>query len=184
MRKITVAVVALALIASACASGTSERTVLVDYTHDEFASFFLFNFPKRIEVTPGTEIVFKQTWTGEPHTVTAGTSVDKALDDPLLQFVTSFENLAGSGVRLPNPDGPPGDETVADVLETVEESEPGDDRDNFNEAYDKLAEDGDAPDRDEADEMRVQRVRRGRHARHRQGLRPRCRSRSVRARTS
>ncbi|MEX0874607.1 MAG: hypothetical protein WD646_08460 [Actinomycetota bacterium] len=157
--KIVAIAAALLLVASACdrlpfvGGGGEERTVLVDYSHDEFASFFLANFPRKIQVTPGTTVVFRQTWTGEPHTVTGGTSIDKAVGSPLLKFVTAFENLAAAGVELPNPEGPPTDATLGDVIEIVEESEESEDRTNFLEAYDEMADDGEVPDRDEAKDV-------------------------------
>jgi plastocyanin len=150
----------LLLVASACdrlpfvGGGDDKRTVLVDYSHDQFASFFLLNFPKQIAVHPGQTIVFRQTWTGEPHTVTGGTTVNESIGSPLLKFVLAFENMASAGVPLPNPDGPvPKGTTVADVIEVVEESDKSADRTNFLEAYEVLADENDAPDRDEADEV-------------------------------
>ncbi len=149
----------LALLAPACdnipflGGGAESRTVLVDYSHDEFASFYLFNFPKEVSVTPGMNLVFRQTWTGEPHTVTGGKLVNDAIADPLLKFVNSFEALAGQGVPLPNPDGPPTDATVADVIEAVEESDESDIRTDFLDAYEEMVDDGDIPDREEAKEV-------------------------------
>lgn len=89
MRRFTLAAAVL-LVATSCGTGSgvgSDRTVLVDWSHDEFASFFIANFPTRVEVLPGTRIVFRQTWTGEPHTVTGGTIVDEMGDTviPLLE---------------------------------------------------------------------------------------------------
>jgi plastocyanin len=67
------------LAAGAClgGAGPDERTVLVDYSHDEFASFFLRFYPSFLTVGQGDTLVFKQTWTGEPHTVTAGKILGK-----------------------------------------------------------------------------------------------------------
>jgi plastocyanin len=97
---------------------------------------------------------FRQTWTGEPHTVTGGTLVDEAIRSDLLKFVEAFENLAGSGVPLPNPDGEvPEGTTVADVIELVEESDESADRTNFLEAYEALIEDEDFPTREEANDV-------------------------------
>ncbi len=161
MKRIAILACALALVSVSCDNlpflgGKEERTVLVDYSHDEFASFFLLNFPKRVEVTPGTTVVFRQTWTGEPHTVTGGTSVNESLQNPLLKFVTAFESLAGAGVRLPNPEGdiPPGT-TVRDVIDIVEKAPKSPERTDFLESYDKLADDKDLefPSRDRADEV-------------------------------
>lgn len=60
---------------SSSGSGAT-RTVLVDYSHDEFASAFLGYFPRNVEARPDDTIRFRQTWTGEPHSVTMGTLVD------------------------------------------------------------------------------------------------------------
>jgi plastocyanin len=54
-------------------SGEETRTVLVDYNHDEVAASFLGMYPRNVNVHPGDTVVFKQAWTGEPHTVTMGT---------------------------------------------------------------------------------------------------------------
>lgn len=67
------------LSGSACASGSSERTVRVDFRQDEFASHYWRFFPRSISAHPGDTIVFDQQWTGEPHTVTLGKLVDRAL---------------------------------------------------------------------------------------------------------
>jgi plastocyanin len=73
----------VALVASGCArsdpSEPQSRTVLVDYDHDEFAGAFLTYFPQIVTARPGDILDFKQAWTGEAHTVTMGTLVDKAV---------------------------------------------------------------------------------------------------------
>jgi plastocyanin len=61
------------------ADGGEERTVLVDYRHDEFTSAFLRYYPEKVQVHPGDVVTFRQTWTGEPHSVTMGKVVDDAL---------------------------------------------------------------------------------------------------------
>ena len=68
----------LAALAVACGGGQGEgvREVLVDYQDDEVASSFLLYFPSNVTVHPGDEVVFRQEWTGEPHSVTMGTLVD------------------------------------------------------------------------------------------------------------
>jgi plastocyanin len=76
---------ALAAGALALAAGCSEETevaatVLVDYDHDEFATQFIGYFPNRIQAHPGQAIVFKQHWTGEPHTVTFTPDVQDVID--------------------------------------------------------------------------------------------------------
>lgn len=86
-------------------SGPQSRTVRVDYSHDEFGSYFLLYFPREVTLRPGDTAVFKQTWTGEPHSVTMGTLVDDymGLVEPYLQ-------AAREGKPLP-------DEEPADVAE-------------------------------------------------------------------
>lgn len=70
----------LVLLVGACGSGSSEAiTVRVDYDHDEFATQFIRYFPDSIQVHPGDTVNFVQDWTGEAHTVTLGTEVDKVL---------------------------------------------------------------------------------------------------------
>ena len=85
-------VLTLALLAviglPACGGGTGSgggenRTVLVDYNHDEMASNFLAYYPRSVSVHPGDTVTFKQAWTGEPHSVTMGTLVDGLMRDVL-----------------------------------------------------------------------------------------------------
>ncbi|MDP8930751.1 MAG: hypothetical protein M3O70_19835 [Actinomycetota bacterium] len=67
---------------AACGVGAESsptRTVLVDYNHDEFASEFLAYFPKDVRVHAGDTLVFRQEWTGAPHSVTMGTLVDRMM---------------------------------------------------------------------------------------------------------
>lgn len=82
MRKLSALAALLIFAAGACMgsgrAGTS--TVLVDFSHDEFASAFIKFFPGELTVGQGAEITFRQTWTGEPHTVTGGTLVDELMD--------------------------------------------------------------------------------------------------------
>ncbi|MEY2471482.1 MAG: Copper binding protein plastocyanin/azurin family [Actinomycetota bacterium] len=64
--------------------------MLVDYKADEFASSFLSYFPKNVIVHPGDTVHFKQTWTGEPHSVTMGVVIDKMFKySPIF---TKYEN--------------------------------------------------------------------------------------------
>ena len=87
MRRHLAVLASLLLVLAACgsddggggtttSSGGSTRTVLVDYNHDEIAASFLENYPRNVTLTPGDTVVFKQAWTGEPHTVTFGTHID------------------------------------------------------------------------------------------------------------
>lgn len=76
---------ALAVLATACSSsgdsssGPVTRTVRVDHNFDEFAATFAAYFPQEVEARPGDTIAFEQAWTGEGHSVTLGTLVDKAV---------------------------------------------------------------------------------------------------------
>lgn len=101
MRKLLGAATAMVLLAQACfGGGSAGRSVLVDFSHDEFASTFIRFFPSRLAVRQGDELVFKQTWTGEPHTVTGGTLADRVgrLVRPFLEKLRKGEPL---------PDEPP-----------------------------------------------------------------------------
>jgi plastocyanin len=85
------AVLGLVLVSAvlvSCGGGgdSGTRTVLVDYKHDEFASTFLSYYPASVSVHPGDTVRFKQTWTGEPHSVTMG-----ALVDDMFKFEDIFE---------------------------------------------------------------------------------------------
>jgi plastocyanin len=78
VKRVSIALAVLALLATSCFGGGPEtRTVLVDHEHDVFASYYTSYFPNRIEALPGDTVVFRQTWTGEPHSVTMGKIVDK-----------------------------------------------------------------------------------------------------------
>jgi len=59
------------------AANEHERQVLIDYHFDQYAAVFAAYFPKQVSVHPGDTVVFKQSWSGEPHTVTMGTAVDE-----------------------------------------------------------------------------------------------------------
>jgi len=76
MRKIWTAAAILVLAGSACGGGAATRTVLVDYASDQFAGAFLSYFPKNVEVRQGDTVVFRQSWSGEAHSVTMGSLVD------------------------------------------------------------------------------------------------------------
>jgi plastocyanin len=82
MKKLIALTAAFVLIGPAClgGGGSATTTILVDYSHDQFASFIAANFPREVTVHPGTELVFKQTWTGEPHSITGGTMTDALMD--------------------------------------------------------------------------------------------------------
>jgi plastocyanin len=84
--------VALAVVMVGCgssggsSSGPVTRSVRVDHNFDEFATSFLAYFPQEIDARPGDTIEFKQEWTGEGHSVSLGTLVDKAII-PVRDFI-------------------------------------------------------------------------------------------------
>jgi plastocyanin len=92
MRRMTVVMAVVALVAAGCGGGSSssgsgqQRTVLLDYKHDEFAGSFLRFYPETVKVRQGDTVRFKQSWSGEPHSVTAG-----ALVDAMFGYATIFE---------------------------------------------------------------------------------------------
>jgi plastocyanin len=60
-------------------SSSTTREIAVDYRNDDFNGIYLAFFPRKITVSPGTTLKFHQTWSGEPHTVSLGTSVNDAV---------------------------------------------------------------------------------------------------------
>lgn len=118
MRRFILLVAALAMVSAACgnetgaaAGGGEVRTVLVDHKHDQFASAFLRYYPERVKVRPGDTVRFKQSWTGEAHSVTMGKVVDEYIkvivpaiekypneEDAPPELVQQVEEL---GTRLP-----------------------------------------------------------------------------------
>jgi plastocyanin len=155
MRKLWVFGAAFVLVASACGvggQGGDERTVLVDFSHDEFASAMFANFPKEIAVPQGATVVFKQTWTGEPHTVTGGTLVDEMMSKgaPFMDLFTGFEQLAASEQGLPDPAEEP-DLTVAEFFDAVEAADDEQAKEQLIAGYDALRDDIDLPARDDPD---------------------------------
>ena len=107
MRKLGVGLLAAVLAVmglGACggSSGGSSRTIQVDYHSDDFAGSFLGYYPREVTVTPGMTLKFHQTWTGEPHSVTFGSLIDKNIKGPLLDLL---DNVAAG--KEPLPDQPP-----------------------------------------------------------------------------
>ena len=140
MRRIVVTALLVVLVSGACGGGdTGERRVLVDFSHDEFATFVLANFPKRVTVRPGQTLVFQQTWTGEPHTVTGGTLVNDSLKKGAvwLQFFNAFDVLSRSGAKLPDPENP-GNVTFPEFVETVKSAKAVSARNNFIDLWNRL----------------------------------------------
>ena len=150
MKRIRALMVGVFFVAVACGGGSDQRTVLVDYSSDEFASFLLFDFPKRVEVHPGDTLVVRQTFTGEPHTFTGGIEPMKYVDalGPWIDFFEGFGELQGAGVPLPNPEEP-GDATVADFAKAVKDAKPSAGRTKVIESMKALhAQDPKVPDLD------------------------------------
>lgn len=159
MRKTIGIAAVLTLLSTACGGllgeGEQERTVFVDFSHDEFNSFLLFNFPKKVVVHPGTALVFKQTWTGEPHTVTGGKVVDEKVGagQNWIRFFEAFDGLAAAGADLPSPENP-GNATFADVAEAVKGAEDAELREQFEDAWEGLISEGvPLPDLDDPPDM-------------------------------
>ncbi len=96
VRSIFAVVIVLTLLGSSCSSsGSVQRSIAVDFTHDEFASYYWRFFPRTVEAHPGDTLVFRQEFTGEPHTVTMGTLVADMLEktDRLEPEFERFENV-------------------------------------------------------------------------------------------
>ena len=108
MRRWTAIGAVLALLLTGCgdgdgggdeAGGGAERTVLVDYRHDQFASAFLRYYPEQVKVRQGDTVRFKQAWTGEPHSVTMGQVVDKLFENmEIINKYDSPEEAAADGI--------------------------------------------------------------------------------------
>ena len=118
MRRILLVVVSLlAMLLTSCggdddegAGGSGEeRSVLVDFRHDEFAAAFLQYYPEQLKVRPGDTIQFRQAWTGEPHSVTFG----KVVDD----FVEIFPKLSEYESPEAAREAGESEETINELLE-------------------------------------------------------------------
>ena len=96
MRKhVAVLVAVVVLVFGACGGGDDNEasdssggnssaksyTVDVDGKADDFNMATTAYFPSKLTVTPGSTVVFKEIFTGEPHTVTLGTLVDDGAGD-------------------------------------------------------------------------------------------------------
>lgn len=114
------------VLVGGCASGASDtREVLVDFSSDEVTMFLAQNFPKKVSVLPGQTLVFKQTWTGEPHTVTGGNFATEKLREgsDLLHLFLGYEELMPKNESMVNPDDP-GEATVADFARGIKDAKP------------------------------------------------------------
>jgi plastocyanin len=145
--------VAMALVGASCTrGGPVERLIRVDYSHDEFASFFMANFPRVTTAAAGDTLVFKQTWTGEPHTVTGGKLVDQVMSKLkyYLPFFEDYNALRAKGVALPDQEKPQPGAKWADAIRAIERSDEEPQRTRFLEAYDGIVGLGiDVPSRDD-----------------------------------
>jgi plastocyanin len=145
MRRLLGPLAALLFVASACVTGggSNERTVLVDFSSDRYPSFFLYNFPKKIAVHPGTTLIFRQTWTGEPHTVTSGRIVSGVLASTRawLDLFLTYDSLKGSGADVVDPENP-GDATVADFAKALRSARPRSKVKVIRDAWEKLRSQG------------------------------------------
>jgi len=130
MKRLMVVMATVALIATGCGGSASspgsgsgaQRTVLVDYKHDEFASSFLSYFPNKVTVRPGDRVTFKQAWSGEPHSVTMGSVVDSMFEfAPILDKYDSEEAARADGVS---------EETITRVKDTISKFAPMTDEGN------------------------------------------------------
>jgi len=93
MKRLLTTAVVLALASVSCLGGSGNtRTVLVDFQHEQFNSFFSQYFPNNVAVHPGDTVVFRQTWTGEPHSVTMG-----AYADQFAKLLTPYFKLYAKG---------------------------------------------------------------------------------------
>jgi plastocyanin len=152
------------MLSTACGLGASanERTILVDFSHDEFSSAMFANFPAQVKVPQGATVVFKQTWTGEPHTVTGGKIVDEMMSTgaPWMNFFNNFDKLAASEDDFIDPENPEG--TIGESFDKIAGAKDREASKKTLDAYDELVEREGLPDReknaDESFESLVQEV--------------------------
>jgi plastocyanin len=128
IRRIAAASLALLLIGACGGSGSSERQVLVDFSPDEAAMFVAKDFPGKVSVTPGQTILFKQTWTGEPHTVTGGSVASAVMSKSTKWFAlfNGYEALQESNKDMVDPENS-GDASFADFVSGINRAKPAKD---------------------------------------------------------
>ncbi len=90
MRKVHAVAIAVLLVAiSACAQEgrpeaasdpEDERVIVVDHSYDDLVSYHWRFFPRSMKARAGDTLVFRRTFTGEPHTVVLGTLGADAMD--------------------------------------------------------------------------------------------------------
>ncbi len=135
-------VLANLVVAGLTACGGSSggtRQVLVDYSPDEVATFVPADFPEKVVVRPGQTILFKQTWTGEPHTVTGGTSISASLraTTDWLAFFNGYDELHSSNPTMIDPDDA-GDATWPQLVDELRRARPAADANATLAAYARL----------------------------------------------
>jgi plastocyanin len=140
IRRCAVVGVTVALL-GACGGGGSggERQVLVDYSPDDVAAFVAKNFPDKVVVTPGQTIVFKQNWTGEPHTVTGGSGPSSVMAKSTTWFAlfNGYDALRERNKSMLDPENS-GDATFVDFASQLKAAKPARDRDKVLNAWRKL----------------------------------------------
>ena len=96
LRRLLCVLAVVSLVAAGCgdddddtAAGTTQTsteedggtvTVNVDADVDDPQSFYLGYFPGTVKVHPGDTVVYKSSFTGEPHTITFGTLITPAIE--------------------------------------------------------------------------------------------------------
>ncbi|MHB8467906.1 MAG: hypothetical protein ACYDH6_06680 [Acidimicrobiales bacterium] len=90
-RALAVPLVAAAIVVAGCSSSSKSssssstttagesRTVKVDNSTPQFLGAFLSYFPSQVTVHPGDTVTFDSVFSGDPHSVTFGTLVEKGL---------------------------------------------------------------------------------------------------------
>jgi len=105
MRRLFAMSVIVAFVGASCVgSNGNTRTVLVDFQHEQFASYFTQYFPNQVAVHPGDSVIFRQTWTGEPHSVTMGTYADQ-FAKMIKPYLAAFAK--GGYAAVPGDEPPP-----------------------------------------------------------------------------
>jgi plastocyanin len=142
MKRGLIAAAAMVVLLPACGgSGSNTRTVLVDYSSDRYSNFSLYDFPGKVAVHPGTTLIFRQTWTGEPHTVTGGTAMSGILQKTkaFLDLFVNYDYLRANGAGFPDPESPDaGKVTFADFVQKLNAAKPADRRDTLIKAWNTL----------------------------------------------
>jgi plastocyanin len=120
-------------------SGGNEREVLVDFSPDDVAVFVARDFPAKVAVLAGQTVAFKQTWTGEPHTVTGGKPMSDALKQGAQWFALfdGYTALAEKNHEMVNPEEP-GSATMAEFAAKLKQAKPAVDSKKVLQAWETL----------------------------------------------